>query len=83
MISKEKIRKALVNILNEVTDVKDVGEDTILVSENVGIFPADFIYIFDALERELSLPVFKIFENSNYSVMTVKNLTEAIYKLGI
>lgn len=71
------IRKAIAQVVN----ITDIDGDIYLVSRDLGIFPADFIYIFDIIENDVGLPVYSIFEGNNYEVMTINNLVRAIYEL--
>ena len=81
MITKEYIEKTIRDAVCEVTDKKDFSSSDSLIDKDMGIMPVDFLYIFDILEKELNLPVCKIFENNGYDVMCVNNLTDAIYSL--
>ena len=44
--------------------------------------PVNFLYIFEILKNELELPVYKIFENHTYQVMTIDNLANAFMELA-
>lgn len=81
MITKEQIEKSIRDAILKVTGKKDLGSLDSLIDKDMGIMPVDFLYIFDILEKELNLPVCKIFENNGYDVMCVNNLTDAIYSL--
>ena len=81
MLTKEQIEKSIRDAVCEVTGKKDFGSLDSLIDKDSGIMPVNFLYIFDILEKELNLPVCKVFENNGYDVMCVKNLTDAIYSL--
>lgn len=64
-----------------VTGIKIESEETSLLDTKLGIPPADFLYIFELLEKNLELPVIDIFRDSNYLVMKLNNLSDAIFEL--
>lgn len=81
MHTKAEIETTIRKALDKVVKCGDIDENSCLLDKEAKIIPSNFIYIFDEIEHMLDLPVCKIFENNTYEVMTVKNLTEAIYKL--
>lgn len=65
----------------KVTGITIESEEISLLDTKLDIPPADFLYIFDILEKNLELPVTEIFQDSNYIVMKVNNLSDALFKL--
>ena len=81
MRAKEDIEKVLRRVLSDFVTGDDIGMDASLLDREIGIAPVDFLYIFDALEKELSLNVHSILENNTYHVMTIRMLTDAIFNM--
>lgn len=77
--TKEEIRKCIIDVVKEVTHQEIENEN--LLDSRLGIQPVDFLYIFDLLEKELKLPVIKIIEVSDYNVMQIDRLCDAIWNL--
>ena len=77
--AKEEIRKCIIDVVKEVTHQEIENEN--LLDSRLGIQPVDFLYIFDLLEKELKLPVIKIIEVSDYNVMQIDRLCDAIWNL--
>lgn len=81
MFSKEAIRQKIKTAIVDVSDWDSVGFDESLISKDSRIIPANFLYIFDQIEKALNIPVCKIFETHSHNVMTINNLTDAFYTL--
>jgi len=79
--TKEDIEQAIRDAVGRVTGITELDSDLNLVSKELGIAPANFLYIFDIFEKALGLPIHDILKSNNYQVMTVANLTEALYAL--
>lgn len=77
--TKEEIRKCIIDVVKEVTHQEIENEN--LLDSRLGIHPVDFLYIFDLLEKELKLPVIKIIDVSDYNVMQIDRLCDAIWNL--
>lgn len=65
----------------EVTHIKVPSAEISLLDTSLNINPADFLYIFDILEKRLSKPVADIFKTNTYSVMKVHDLAAALLAL--
>lgn len=81
MFSKEAIRQKIKATIVDVSGWDSVGLDESLINHDSRIDPANFLYIFDKIEKELHIPVCKVFESYSSNVMTINNLTDAFYKL--
>lgn len=65
----------------EVTHIKVPSSEISLLDTSLSINPADFLYIFDLLEKKLNKPVSDIFKSHPYSVMKVHCLAHALLEL--
>jgi len=83
MQTTDEIKVAIRFALKEITGREDIGDDVVLVDPSIGILPVNFLYIFDLVERELSLPVHRVLDSHTYDVMTIENLSMAILQLSI
>ena len=82
MQTTDEIKVAIRFALKEITGREDIGDDVVLIDPSVGILPVNFLYIFDLIEMELSLPVHRIFDCHTHDVMTIENLSAAILQLS-
>lgn len=80
MYTADEIRQVVEIAVKEVTG-KPFNTDKSLIDRDSGIMPANFLYIFEILEEKLNLPVCSIFETNSYEVMTIDNLSKAIFTL--
>lgn len=76
----EMIEKLVLEAVERVLGcVPDSLDDNLLVFvEEHGRSLADFIYIFDILEKVMGLPVAKVVAKRNYSALTVRGLARAV-----
>lgn len=81
MYSKRDIEKAILEAVKAVAGIEFLEKSANLVDRDMNIIPANFLYVFDMLEEKFRLPVYNIFIDSTYEVMTVENLTEALFEL--
>lgn len=81
MHSKEDIEKIIREAVINVTGITLLKKIDNLIGKDLNIMPADFLYIFDILGKELQLPVHDIFINYTFEVMIVENLTDALFEL--
>lgn len=81
MYSKEGIEKAIREAVKDVTGITIFDKDTSLIDSKMNILPAQFLYIFDLLEKKLQIPVHDIYIKQTFEVMTVGNLTDALFEL--
>ena len=79
--TKEQLENLIRETVRDVTGKVIDSPDTSLIDRALGIDPADFLYIFDQLEKELHAPVHTVFTDHGYEVMTVGGLSEALLKL--
>ena len=52
-----------------------------LLDNRLAIQPADFLYIFDLLEKELHVPVSDLLKNYDHTVMEVGAMSDALSEL--
>lgn len=81
MHSKEAIERTIRLAIKDVTGITELKINESLIDREMGIIPANFLYIFDILEKKLQLPTYDIF-NHTFEVMTVENLTNSLFELG-
>ena len=81
-MNREEIKVIIRNAIIQVTGLDNLDGKTSLISKELGIMPVNFLYIFEILKNELELPVYKIFENHTYQVMTIDNLANAFMELA-
>jgi len=79
MILREEIKETIRSAVVEVTDLAILDDDTCLLDSHLRIPPVAFLYIFDIIEKQLNFPVCDFFAKNTFEVMTLKNLTEALY----
>ena len=82
MYTKEAIRETIRFAVKKVTGIKDIDDDMFLGDETLKIAPANFIYIFDIIEKQLELPIHKVVETHSFMVMTINNLATATFELS-
>ena len=77
--TREEIRECVIDVMKEVTlcEIKDGS----LIDKNLGIHPADFLYIFEILEDKLKVPIVEILMNSDYTVMQLDKFCNALWEL--
>ena len=78
MLSKEIVERIIIDTIREITKINIDDKDAILVNANFNIFPADFLYIFDRIEKQFGVSTSEIIQNCTFEVMTVNNLAEKI-----
>ena len=81
MHSRSNIKDEIIRAVKEVTGISYTDENANLVDREIGIVPADFVYIFDILKKSLQLPVHNVLSEYNSDVMTVNNLANALFDL--
>lgn len=79
--TEAEITKAIIETVYEVTRISIQTEEISLLDTQLDINPADFLYIFDILEKQFGFETKEILENSNYDVMYIPNLSKAIMQL--
>jgi len=83
MKTVENIEQLLVSIIKDICEINVDDKDLNLLSDEADITMADFLYVFDILEKQLDLPVVSILEHNDYTVFTVRNIASEIYKLQL
>jgi len=81
MYSKEQIELSIRSAVKAVVDIEIQDNKLNLVAKEMGINPAMFLYIFEILENELQMQVCDVFIDQTSEVMTLENLTNAIFQL--
>lgn len=81
MYSQSEIEQIIQSTISSVSGNIVVRLDDSLIDKDSPIIPADFLYIFDILEKKLKVPACTIFERNSCNVMTLSNLTTALYEL--
>ncbi len=79
--SKQELMKLIQQTVYEVTKIQVKQMDTNLLDTRLLIHPADFLYIFDILEKKLNVPAADILKNHDYTVMRVDVMSEALLEL--
>lgn len=67
--------------VEKVTGIREITSETNLLSRSVGIFPADFLYIFKIIEKELNVEISSVFIDSTYEVFIVKNFAKKLSEI--
>ena len=78
MLETEMYEAVIVRAVEKVTGIKYITSETNLLSRTVGVFPADFLYIFRIIEEELNVEINSVFVDSTYEVFVVENLAKKI-----
>ncbi|MNW43745.1 hypothetical protein D3C74_209560 [compost metagenome] len=73
---KIDIERNIVEIIRNITN-KSIKDRTTNLFEDIDVF--EILYILVELERKMHITMGDLFENSDYTVMTIENLTEKIY----
>jgi hypothetical protein len=81
MNTRESIEHKIREAVGDVTGTTNLDKNVSLIDRAALIIPVCFLYIFDILEKSLELPVYDIFTNHSFEVMTVENLTDALFEL--
>ena len=81
MKSSEDIIKVIRKAVEDVAGIVNLDDNASLVDKNLRIAPADFLYIFDILEKEVQVNVYDVLKDNTYHVMTVNGLATAISRL--
>ena len=81
MYSKEKIADIVKNAIYEVTKIRIDNDDINLLSEELKIFPADFLYVFEIIERNIEVSIGSIFVDYGYEAFEVKRFIKIICEL--
>lgn len=79
--TKQEIIELIRKVVFEVTGNEVESDDMSLLDTKSGIKPADFLYIFDLLEKGLEVPAVDILKNHDYTVMKIDHMSEALLSL--
>lgn len=75
--TQDEIIEMIKNTILEVTGVRIVSDTDNLLDTKYDINPAEYLYVFDVLEKKLQLPVTDIFKDSDYTIMQPDHLCKA------
>lgn len=78
---KSDIVEIIKETVYKVTQIKIDDENTSLLDTRLRIYPADFLYIFELLEKKLNVPAADILRTHPYSVMEIDKLSDALLEL--
>lgn len=78
---KRDLLKLIQRAVYEVRQIRVDSEKTNLLDTDLNICPADFLYIFDLLEKELHVPAVNILIGNSYRIMEIGNMSEALLEL--
>lgn len=76
----EILEGVIIDAVRAVTGIASVSRDTCLIDADVGIFPADFLYILTLVEERVDCNITDILVNNTYDIMIVRNLAAEILK---
>lgn len=76
----EVYENIIFDAVEKVTGIREITSETNLLSRTVGIFPADFLYIFAIIEKELNVEISSVFIDSTYEVFIVKILQKNLVR---
>ena len=79
--TKKEIISIIQNTVREVTKVNVDSDNVTLLNLQLDIHPADFLYIFDELERRLEIPVTEVLKGYDYSIFRVDKLSDAFMEM--
>ena len=77
----ENIKTFVRESITDVSGISRFEDNENLLDPGVGIFPADFLYIFDLIEKRFNIPFSNVLQFSTYEVMTVENMAKEIEKM--
>jgi len=80
IISIENIEREIRIAIKTITNLDNLDNNANLLDQYLGIIPVDFIYIFDIIESKYSDKIYKILIDHSFHVMTIKNLSIAIFE---
>lgn len=83
MYSIDYIEAVVYEAIEQVTGMTNIDSNVCLLDKNVGIMPAEFLYIFEHVESKLGMPINSVLTENTYEVFFVDKLVEAIYKIYI
>jgi len=76
----EEIEDQIQRIVYEVTGKMIRDREQHLLSDEAGIVPVDFLYVFGELEMIYGKEVYGILKENDYSVLTISRLAKAIQR---
>ena len=76
----EGIEDQIQRIVYEVTGKMIRDREQHLLSDETGIVPVDFLYVFGELEMIYGKEVYGILKENDYSVLTISRLAKAIQR---
>lgn len=79
--TKQELMELIKKTVFDVTNIQVEQVKTNLLDTSLKIHPADFLYIFDTLEKKLNVPTADILKNHDYTVMQIDVMSDALLKL--
>lgn len=80
-MDQEYLRKLIIQTIYEKSDVEVTDYNINLLSNTYAISVVELLYIIESLETQLQLPLFRLFEENDYVIFTVTNLSQHIIQL--
>jgi hypothetical protein len=77
-LSQHEVETMIADTIDKICNVKVEDREQHLLSEGIPVSVVDYLYVLDALEDKLKLPIAEILEKNNYEVFTIRNLAEKI-----
>lgn len=81
MYSKGEVYNIVCDAVKKVAGLNEVSSDMCLLDRKYGVYPADYLYIFDIIEMKLGVSISRILESYTYEVFIINNLQNAIYDI--
>lgn len=79
--TEKEVIKIIKEVVHEVTGIRTAADEENLLSTELDILPADFLYIFDLLEKKLGVPAVDVLKETDYQVMRIDYLSKALLEL--
>ena len=76
----KELEKMIAETVEEVCGVPVLDYNLNLNSNQLDIPAAEFLYVFDDLEKKLDYPAASILADSDYTIFTVHNLATALHE---
>ncbi len=77
-MNKNIVKNVILQAIEKISNIRVTDENKSLFNFEWNISPMDIVYIINEIEISLSMDVAKIIANSDYRILSVSNLTEAI-----
>lgn len=80
-LSLEQIENLIITTITDVTGNRIQDKHLNLFSEAVDIMPREMVYVVQAIEDQLEIPITSIFDHNDERIMTVHELSVNIHQL--